>query len=105
MSEQDLTREIIEAINRTGRALVWRNHSGMVKVRRAWMHLAPKGSPDIVGLTVTGRFVGLEVKLPGEKPTDEQLSWGKAIETSSGIWGVVRSIDEAMDVIAGKVGP
>jgi hypothetical protein len=99
VSEQDLTRAIIEAINRTGRALVWRNHSGLVKVKRAWMHLAPKGSPDIVGLTIGGRFIGLEVKLPKEQPMEEQLVWGAAIEKSSGIWGIVRSVDEALNML------
>ena len=36
----------------------------------------PEGSPDIIGwLPKDGRFLGIEVKRPGEKPTAEQLAW------------------------------
>lgn len=101
MSEQDITRTIICAVNATGFAHVWRNHSGLVKVRRAWMHLAPAGSPDVIGYLLDGsaRVVGLEVKLPKEKPTEIQEQWRARILAAGGIAAVVRSVDEALGLL------
>jgi hypothetical protein len=101
MSEQDLTRSIIESVNASGLAHVWRNHPGMVKVRRAWMHLAPKGSADIIGYLLDGsaRLVGLEVKLPKEKPTELQDEWRARVLAAGGVAAIVRSVAEALDVL------
>lgn len=32
------------------------------------------------------RFLGIEVKAPGKKPTPEQVSWGGMVESRGGIW-------------------
>ena len=103
MSEQRLTRAIIEAVNGTLRAHVWRHQSGRVRVRGGWMHLAPSGSPDIVGyMRGTGRFLGIEVKLPGELPTAIQVTWRDAIQKAGGIAAVVWSVDDAIQVCANQ---
>jgi hypothetical protein len=66
MSEQQLVAAIIEAVNDTGLAHVWRCHAGRVRVRGGWIRLAPNGTPDIVGYSIlhAGVFVGIEVKIP-----------------------------------------
>ena len=101
MAEQDLTRAIIESVNTSALAFVWRNHSGLVKVRRAWMHLAPKGSPDVIGYLLDGsaRVVGLEVKLPKEKPSELQEEWRARILAAGGVAAVVRSVGESLEVL------
>jgi hypothetical protein len=99
MSEQDLVRRIIATVNASGLAEVWRCHSGMVKVRRAFMHLAPVGTPDIIGFLRDGRFLGLECKLPKEQPTAEQKATLARIVAAGGVADVVRSVDEAVALI------
>lgn len=103
MSEQDIVRSIIEAVNASGLAQVWRCQSGRVRVRRGWMHLAPAGTPDVVGWMRDGRFLGLEVKKPGEKPTELQEQRRQEIIADGGVAAVVRSVVETIDVLRSAV--
>jgi hypothetical protein len=99
MSEQDIVHAAIEAVNASNLALVWRNHSGSVRVRRGYMHLAPKGSPDIVGILCDGRFVGLEMKKPGEKPSAVQEEWRTRFLALGGVAACVHSANETLAVL------
>jgi hypothetical protein len=102
MSEQVLTRAIIEAANGTRLVHVWRNQSGKARVRGGYMQLAPAGSPDVIGYSLIGaRFIGLEVKLPGEKATSIQETWISEIAKAGGIAAVVWSVDDALAAIRG----
>jgi hypothetical protein len=63
--------------------------------------LAP-GSPDLVGWAIIDDraiFVGLEVKLPGEKPRPDQRHFLETIRSAGGIAGVVTSVDEALTLL------
>jgi hypothetical protein len=55
------------------------------------------GVPDIVGVLPDGRFLGIEVKLPGKKPTLLQEAWIEAVNRHKGIAFIAYSVD---DVIA-----
>jgi hypothetical protein len=95
LSESEIQRDVIRSVNKSGLASVWRSQSGTRGGGR--MHLAPTGTPDIVGYTRFGRFVGLEVKRPGKGPSKAQSDAGKAILASGGIWAVVTSAREALE--------
>lgn len=100
MSEQQLTRAIIEAVNGTRLAHVWRNQSGRVRVRGGMMYLAPAGSPDVVGYMLAGgRFVGIEVKLPGEKPTAIQDTWREEITKAGGVAATAWCVADAIAAV------
>jgi len=60
--------------------------------------LQMSGLPDIVGCW-NGRFVGLEVKVPGQKPTDLQAHRLREITSAGGIAGVVTSPEEALRLL------
>jgi|SRR5580658_344112 hypothetical protein len=92
--ESEIQRDVIQSVNKSGLARVWRSQSGTRGGGR--MHLAPEGTPDIVGYTRLGRFVGLEVKRPGKGPSKAQREAGQAILASGGIWAVVTSASEAL---------
>jgi Holliday junction resolvase len=55
-----------------------------------------RGVPDILAV-VSGRFVAIEVKRPGGKPSKLQLAQLKRIEAAGGLAMIAESID---DVIA-----
>jgi hypothetical protein len=99
VSEQDLVRTIIDATNATGLAFVWRCQSGRVRVRRGWMHLSPAGTPDVIGWLRDGRFLGIEVKRPGEKPTEIQEECRRRIIAAGGVAAIVRAVAEAVAVV------
>jgi hypothetical protein len=67
MSETKLSREIKQALDKSG---VWviRLQSGRIKAGRGWMHLCPKGTPDLLCLAP---FAFLEVKRPGHENHDD----------------------------------
>lgn len=52
---------------------VHRLQSGVIKARRGYVHLEPKGTPDLL-VIAKGAAVYLEVKRPGETPTEDQIA-------------------------------
>lgn len=86
--ETELTRGLREAIRSLGMPCE-RVHSGKVKVKRGWMQLASVGTPDL-----WSPLCWIECKMPGEKPTPEQLAWHATAER----WGcrveVVQSVEQ-----------
>lgn len=98
-NENALQRQILDALDALPGAEFIRVNSGKVKVRGAWMHLAPVGTSDILGIVRGGRFVALEVKLPKESPTPEQIAFGERIAKLGGFFAVVHSVDEAVNAV------
>jgi hypothetical protein len=105
-AETVLCRAMINAINASGRACVWRQQSGRVAVKRGWMHLAPEGSSDIVGylLDGSGRHVSIEVKDlstgHGKRGASaEQTSLLAEVAAAGAVAGVATSVDEALAIV------
>jgi hypothetical protein len=99
MTEQDLTRAIIEALT-ARRVWCWRNNAGVTVVgqgkSRRVIRMAPAGSPDIIGVIGNGRMFGLEVKTATVKVSSSQREWA-IIAAAHGVrYQVVRSISEAL---------
>jgi hypothetical protein len=61
------------------------------------------GLPDIIGC-YNGRFVGLEVKLPGKEHTltQRQSHVLAKITAAGGIGAMVTTVDQAMDLVFGS---
>lgn len=57
-----------------------------------------KGLPDLI-VCVGGRFLGMEVKAPGEKASDHQREQIDAIHKAGGRAGTVHSLDAAICVV------
>lgn len=66
---------------------------------RAGMGLCP-GWPDIVVLA-EGRVIFLECKVPGGRLSPAQMRFRDRVLAEGHVWAVVRSIDEALDVLDG----
>lgn len=56
------------------------------------------GLPDIIGV-YKGRFVGVEVKVPGEQARPLQAHTHRKINAAGGIAGSVISVDEALVLV------
>jgi hypothetical protein len=63
-------------------------------------HPSAKGMPDII-VCYKGRFIGLEVKNKTGTHKPAQKDFKADIERSSGIYEVVRSVDEVIKLIEG----
>lgn len=78
---------------------LFRNHCGALLDQRNRMvrfGLAP-GSADLIGIRHRdGKFLSIEIKLPGEKPRQDQIHWMRRIEDWGGLATVVTSVEEAV---------
>lgn len=99
MAERNVQHAIREALGLEPGLVLWRNQVGQYTEDRAGKKrvirygLCP-GSSDLVGL-LDGRFVGIEVKAPGEKPTPDQERWLQLVRNVGGFACVAHSTDEA----------
>ena len=57
------------------------------------------GLSDLVGCTPDGRFFALEVKVPGQKPRENQLAFLEAIKKQGAIAGWCTSVEEALKIV------
>lgn len=102
MREQDIQRLIMLALSEAG-CVVWRNNSGCLKDARGVPVRFGVGSPggsDLIGI-YKGRFCAFEVKTLKGKATEAQLNFIAAVIKNGGIAGVVRSPDEAIELLRG----
>jgi Holliday junction resolvase len=89
-TEADIQSAIIAAVEREGHYVI--------RVARA----SRAGVPDLI-VCARGRFIALEVKRPGEKPTKIQLVENRRIEAAGGEGYVVRSVDDALACLRSAV--
>lgn len=116
MTEVDLMRQIQVAASRAGHRLFRNNTAqgwvgkfasmdtdGTVTLRVARVLHAGLcvGSSDLIGWTRLGRFLAIEVKMPGGHRTAEQKQFIAAVVAAGGLAGFAESVDQAMEIIDG----
>jgi hypothetical protein len=94
MTTNELTKYAIEELSNAGWT-VWRQNSG--RVRNVW--LAPKGTPDIIGFTKDGRFVGIEVKTGRDKIREDQRLWAKHARACGVFVSLIREAKDVAKVV------
>ena len=79
---------------------LWRNSVGTFKTQDGkWVQAGlPPGSADLIGIC-NGRFVAIEVKLPGQKPRPDQVQFLEHVKKMGGIAGVATSPEEAIAIL------
>lgn len=97
-AETSLARAIREALSVLG-VVAWREQSGQVRVRRGYMHLAPEGTPDVIGYMPDGRLLAIEVKCGKGKERPEQTEWLAKAKAAGCVVGTVRSVAEAVTLV------
>ena len=60
---------------------------------------APAGTSDILACGPQGRFLALEVKLPGESPSKKQSAFLGAIQALGGFACVVTSVRDTIEAV------
>lgn len=112
-AETRLMNDIRLAVSSECRGVTtWRNHTGCLQDQRGkWVKfgLAP-GSADLIGIrevvvtedmvgTKIGQFVALEIKTPTGRTRDDQHVFLDHVRSRGGLAEVVKSVDEAVDIL------
>ena len=103
-SEAAIQNEIILEVNKRGHRL-WRANAGTVKDERtgSWIKLLPPGFPDTFGFRKSdGKFIAIEVKTEKGRLRKEQKAFAEFAKTQPIIYGVARSVGEAVQIIEGS---
>lgn len=66
---------------------------------REWISYGVHGSPDIFGILLGGRYIGIEVKSGAARQQDNQRLFEAMVKKFGGIYVVVRSPDEALNAV------
>lgn len=95
--EREIQKAIIEWLNLQYGCKAWRSNTGAVvreyKGKKRFTRFGQPGMSDIIGI-YRGRFLAVEVKRPGNRPTTEQALFLQEIRTLGGIAFVATSVDD-----------
>lgn len=102
MSETDLKRACWTFLTMKG-CTVWIQNQGAVggtyangKRRFVKFTHGVEGISDIVGVMPSGRFIAVETKMKGNKPTELQAAFIQRVKASGGLALVIYSLDQLM---------
>ena len=91
-AHEDLVKKILLwcAYERPG-WILWKNNTGKgITFHGSIVKFGLKGSPDIIGFTEHGTFVGIEVKTGNAVQNKFQKAFQKKLEECNGIYKVIR---------------
>lgn len=84
--EAGLQKGALQLLRTVHGVYCWRNNTGSWKVGDRYVKFGLKGSSDILGvLGPHGRFLAVELKAQGEKPTPEQRVFLEAVRALGGV--------------------
>ena len=99
--EADIQRAILEYLNLHPR-VAWavRMNTGAMKIDGRFVKFGFTGCSDVLGQMTDGRFLAVEVKRPGNKPTEDQHSFLRNVQHYGGVgfWcDSVKSCEEKLN--------
>ena len=101
-SESEIQSEIMLEASKRGHRL-YRSNAGSIQTKHGGViKLFPKGYPDLTGFRKTdGKFVVIEVKKPTGRLSEHQKKFAEWAKTQPIIYGVAKSVEEALEIIEG----
>lgn len=94
MRESDIVKSILKYLKALPDCFAWKEHGGMY---------GTAGVPDII-CCIGGRFYGFEVKTERGKLTALQEATLRKIQEAGGVAAVVRSVEEAKNILKANGG-
>jgi len=96
MKESDIQHTIIQYL-KYKKIFAWKYNSvGIKKPNGSYIPIGLKGVSDIIGLTDDGKFIAIEVKMKGNKPSIYQEEFLNQIKQRNGIAIVAYSLEDVM---------
>ncbi len=99
MKEGDLQKQIIDYLLLKGVVLLRINSvsRGFTRAVTRCGRGKESGVSDLIGCTKEGRFIAVEVKLPGGRVSDEQKTFLDQVKTSGGIAILAYSVEDVVN--------
>ena len=85
-----------------------RANSGKIKVKGGWCQLHENGTPDTIGYTASGLFIGIEYKTvaawnsKNHGASEEQIRHLNDIKNAGGLCGIACCDEHVIDILSGK---
>jgi hypothetical protein len=98
--EQHIQKQILDYVRYRGIPCYKHQNAGIMKRDGSYIPTHTRGVSDIIGcIPKTGRFLAIEVKRPGNKPTAEQQQFIDTINAAGGLAFVARSVEEVDEAL------
>jgi len=99
IKESDIQRSILKYL-RLKSIFCWKNNTvGIAKPNGHYIPAQMTGIADILGIMPDGRFLAIEVKRPGNKPTPNQVQFIQNIINNKGLAFLAYSLDDVKQII------
>lgn len=100
--EKEVQSAILDYLSWKKDLMYWRQNTNPTYNQKAQRYQAMpkhslKGVPDIIVIK-NGKFIGLECKRKGEKPSEFQISFMKKCILNGGEYHIVTSIDDVRNI-------
>ena len=106
--------EVLLELGQDPRLMVWRNNTGRLEavkkgrgrgfceacgkaLQGRWVSFGLPGSPDIIGFLEDGTWLGIEVKRPGQKQTDQQVKFQRRANQLQAVYLLTSSASHARE--------
>ena len=93
MTETEIQQQIITTARTMGHK-AYRMNSGKVRIGNRRITLCEPGTPDLLIVMSGGRLLWIEVKRPGERPTETQKKRHKELRDMGHSVAVCHSLDD-----------
>lgn len=90
---------LIELGSRPDLGRYWKNNTGVAQADDRFIRYGLPGSPDIIGLTHKGLWVGIECKTGSGRQSQIQKNFQAMIEQNNGVYILARDINEVLHKI------
>lgn len=92
-------RKIMVALSEDGHFVMRTNAGTFYDAQGNRVAIGFPGLSDLTGCTSDGRFFAIEIKLPGEKPRQNQQEFLDAMRKKGAIAGCAHSVEEALNIV------
>lgn len=79
---------------------LWKNTTGTAKIDDRFVRFGHKGSADILGIMMGGRFLAIEVKTGRAVQTVEQQTYQRIVEMMGGLYVLARSVEDVAEALS-----
>lgn len=97
-NERDIKKAIELYLKSRGHLVIPQRTTGIYVGKKGWIPARRKGISDLIVCTKEGRFVALEIKIPGGKRSIEQEQFIDDVNLHNGLAFFAECIDDVMKV-------